>query len=95
MPHVTTELEIWLHGDEQHSVVRLRGCLDATSAPFARRVVHDLLADPTGAARIDLHLEETSVCDHAAARMLLTLDAEATRSHRQIIMYGLATGADA
>jgi anti-anti-sigma regulatory factor len=87
--HALTELEIWLHGDDRHAVVRLRGRLDDTSTSFAGRVLHDLLADPEGAADIEVHLDEVSAYDETAARVLLRMADEAARAHRRITMFGL------
>jgi anti-anti-sigma factor len=88
---VPEELEIWIHGDEHHTVVRLRGRMDDTSASFAGRVVRELVTDPNGATDIEVHLEEVSSYDQAAAGVLLKMDAEASRADRRILLFGLPT----
>jgi anti-anti-sigma regulatory factor len=86
---VVAELEIWLHGDERHTVVRLCGRFDDAAASFAGRVVHDLVVDPHGAVDIEMHLDEVSDYDEASARVLLRMSDEAIRANRRIVMFGL------
>ena len=82
---MTDALRVMLHGDDEHTVVALQGELSTESAAFFRDVVEQLLAQPEGAGRIELHLEELEHCDAAGAELLAQLGRAATNAGRVIV----------
>jgi len=83
---VTDDLRVLLHGDHERAVVDLEGKLSGTSAPFVRSVVEQLIAQPGGASRIELHLDGLERCDAAGVDLLAHLERAAVIAGRELVV---------
>jgi anti-anti-sigma regulatory factor len=83
---VTDALRVLLHGDDERAVVELQGDLGAESLAFFREVVEQLIAQPGGARRIELHLDELERCDAGGAELLSELERAAATVGREIVV---------
>ena len=86
---VTTEdLRVLLHGDSDCAVIDLHGELGDTSVAFLRDVVEQLIAEPAGAARIEIHVGALERCDAVGTELIVTLERSAARAGRILVLVG-------